>query len=695
MVLPIRKPHGRPAAIRNLRQAGLILGGWLLVSTGSGRVTDDLVGHWRLDETAAGEELVSGAPVPVGGPTRLGPLSAGLNNNPVGAVRVYGATGADLFLTAGQWSNEPGLFLYRWAGQDTRGAPFFGERARVSHPGGGGVPPEGTIFEARDGTVYGFWLIGGNLVRSIFNRARLSFDARGGPISLSSLPRRPERVTVLENPDGSLEVIFSVSDGVRFRPPAPPGHRDPEYRPFDGAGIWRGGMPYVYLMAGRLEGPTDSELSNLRVISQTQREVLLGSGNLTSVRLGPGRSRDLVTGSRFGNLHYYRNDSDDGISLAQRELIPGEQGNALRHPTIRATPIAYPDTETGFSHLIAGGEGGLYFYRFLRIDERGRPVYDKPSPVLEKNADLYPGSLPVLNAIDWDGDGIEDIVAGNSEGKVLFFQNRGTHDRPDFLPAVEVAAGGVPIHVQQGYTGIQGPGEARWGYSCPTAVDWNGDGLPDIVMHSATQRHKIFLNEGTVHAPRLRPSHPVYWDGLELHGTWRVQPAVGLLDGRMAYVTLDGDDEFRLFWRIDDWNVEDGGKLRLADGSVIRANFLHAGGTGRLKLVFADWDQDGIQDLLVGTPRHGSVPNPETGLPQSKGLPGSAVLWLRNEGTNAEPVFAFPKLMHFRGQPRYFHQHACSPAATAIGGAGGPHLFVGDQEGRIYFFHRDDISWGD
>src|SRR5690606_13007154 len=114
----------------------------------------------------------------------------------------------------------------------------------------------------------------------------------------------------------------------------------------------------------------------------------------------------------------------------------------------------------------------------------------------------------------------------------------------------------------------------------------------------------------------------------DLHGTWRVQPAVGRLDGRMAYVILDDEDEFRLFWRIDDWNVEDGGKLRLTDGSTIRGNFLAAGGTGRLKLVLADWDGDGIQDLLVGTPRHGSVPNPETGLPQSKGLPGSAVLWL-------------------------------------------------------------------
>ena len=48
---------------------------------------------------------------------------------------------------------------------------------------------------------------------------------------------------------------------------------------------------------------------------------------------------------------------------------------------------------------------------------------------------------------------------------------------------------------------------------------------------------------------------------------------------------------------------------------------------------------------FLGTPRHGSVPNPETGLPQSLGLPGSAVLCLKNVGSNTAPVFKFPVLI--------------------------------------------------
>ena len=157
------------------------------------------------------------------------------------------------------------------------------------------------------------------------------------------------------------------------------------------------------------------------------------------------------------------------------------------------------------------------------------------------------------------------------------------------MRGVPLKAGGREIHFQPGYgMDIQGPGEARWGYVCPTVVDWNGDGLPDIVMSDSTAQHTVYINRGTLTKPELDFGHPIYMDGLELHGTWRVKPAAASLGGRMAYVTLDDDDEFHLYWQIDDHNLEDGGKLRLDDGSVIGANALKAGGTGRLKLNLAD-----------------------------------------------------------------------------------------------------------
>ena len=174
-------------------------------------------------------------------------------------------------------------------------------------------------------------------------------------------------------------------------------------------------------------------------------------------------------------------------------------------------------------------------------------------------------------------------------------------------------AGDEKIHVQPGYRlDIQGPGEARWGYTCPTVVDWNGDGKLDILMSDSTARHTVFMNAGSNREPKLAPGRPLYYEGLDMYGTWRVQPGIAKMNGRMAYVALDDEDQFHLYWKVDDYNVVDGGKLRLENGDAIGANFLQGGGSGRLKIILFDWDQDGAMDLIVGTPRHGSVPYPET-----------------------------------------------------------------------------------
>jgi hypothetical protein len=650
----------------------------------------------------AGEWLVDGQ-VRIGGDGR-GALSGGLSNYPLGAAYVYATQeeranrSPDLFVAAGRFSREPGLFLYRWVGTSADGAPVFGDRVEIAQPGEGKVPPTGTIFQTRSGVIYGFWLIKQAIVRTRFDRAAkqfvrlplppVKFDGPEGAMNPDN--RAPGRFTVLENPDGSLEIVMSVSDGTAFRPANPPGHRDPAYRPFDGRGIWRGGWPYVYLRGGRLASPEVSigTLNEVRDLSATRREALLSHGGLTFLNLDEGgRERELITGSHFGNFYCYATRSEPGqIRLEAYQLLRDADGRVLRSPIISASPIAYG------KGMIVGGEGALFYLKFERREDSGALRFAGPLEVLEERALLYAGSLPVVNSVDWNGDGATDLVVGNSEGRILWFQNRGSSAAPEFARGLPLRAGGEPIHTQQGYWGIQGPGEARWGYISPCVVDWNGDGAPDLVSSDATARHSVYLNNGDARSPRLDGAKPLYCDGLDVHGTWRVRPAAGRIGARMAYVALDDDDQFHLYWRIDDQNLRDAGKLRLEDGTAIAANFLSAGGTGRSKITLHDWDADGAVDLLVGTPRHGSIPNPKTGLPQSKGLPGSAVLWLRNTGTNEAPRYAFPLLLHVRGKPLYLGQHECSVAVTNLGG-GGPNLVIGDEEGRVHFISRHDVTW--
>ena len=120
-------------------------------------------------------------------------------------------------------------------------------------------------------------------------------------------------------------------------------------------------------------------------------------------------------------------------------------------------------------------------------------------------------------------------------------------------------------------------------------VDWDGDGDLDLIMSDATARQTVYMNVGGRGSPpRLAPPQPLYSDGLELHGPWRVRPAVARLNGRMVYVMLDDSNELHAYYRMDDFNVKDAGKLKLKTGKPIGTHFLSGGATGRVQVcVFA------------------------------------------------------------------------------------------------------------
>lgn len=637
--------------------------------------------------------LESNAAIPSGTADGRGPLAAdAVSEEPVGVACVFGAAEPDLFLATGQHGRHRGLFLYAWSGRGPHGEPVFSSPQPVAFPFKDTCPPCGHILQTDDGVVHGLWLQDKEIVHTVFDRANMRFDERNR-IRLEGLPRDTRQLVPLINPDGTAEMLLEVGDGVRYRP-AGVNWRDPAFVPYDGRGMWRGGLPYVGIYAVTLPAQFEGPAGQARLVSATEREVRMQLGRMAVVDLGDDRTRDIITGSLFGPFYYYHNSAKTGVALDPKAFVVDEHGIARRHPQIHGTPVAYRNPVSGRSDLLVGGEGGLYWYRFSgTITEAGCPLYDTPRPVLEEKASLYAGSLPVTNCVDWDGDGDKDIIAGNSDGLLNFFENAGNNTEPRFLPGQPLEADGHIIHIQPGYRlDIQGPSEARWGYTCPTVVDWNQDGVLDVLLGDSTARHTVFLNEGTPTSPRLARGEPLYFDGLDMFGMWRVQPAVGLMGGRMAYITLDQDDELHLYWQVDPRNITEGFKLRTESGAAMRGNYLDGGGTGRLKLVLYDWDRDGIKDLIVGTPRHASVPDPQHGLPKSLGRPGSAVLFVKNVGSETTPAFAFPQLFGYRGKPLYFGQHACGPAVADFGQANGPGLIVGEEGGRIFYYDHEDLS---
>ena len=70
-------------------------------------------------------------------------------------------------------------------------------------------------------------------------------------------------------------------------------------------------------------------------------------------------------------------------------------------------------------------------------------------------------------AVDWDGDGDLDIIAGFAEPGLEFFENTGTRTSPRLIAGRKVLVDGDVL-----------PHDQR---SRPICQDWNGDGLPDLM----------------------------------------------------------------------------------------------------------------------------------------------------------------------------------------------------------------------
>ncbi|MBI5691330.1 MAG: VCBS repeat-containing protein [Verrucomicrobia bacterium] len=630
-------------------------------------------------------------PLPSAAPQGLGPIALpGLSHTALGTAHVFRSARPDVFIfTRGR---AAGLHLLPFLRTGPDDAPVFAPPRPLRAPFDG---DRGAIFETPDGAIRCFWIEKNTLRQFTFDRTTLTF-APAGSVSLPSAVGGAQSLAVFPVADGAIDLVFEVAGEATPARSTVTNASSADWRPYDAAGISTAAFRYRYLVAARLPASGRGPLANLRQLSATRRETYWGMMQLSPLPLGLDRARGLIAGSRLGTFHFHPT-IDAPPKTSEPLLVAGEDGNALRHPSVGAAPFAYPSSTAGSCHFLASGESALYFYGSTgRFSARGAPVFRDPVPLLQEQAALYAGTLPSPSVVDWDGDGVTDLVVGNSEGFILLFKNVGTDLAPRFFPGERLRAAGRDIHHQAGYSGsVQGTGEARWGYVSPTAFDWNEDGRPDLIVGDITGNYVIYLNRGTPTVPALEAARPLYCDGLDLHGMWRCRPAVGRLGQRIALVLPDGDDHLHLYWKIDDFNVADGGKLRLDDGSLISTTYDPAGGTGRCKLDFFDYDGDGRLDLLAGTGRRGAIPNRQSGYPlpilgqQTLNTP----LLLRNVGTNERPVFAAPQpfahATHGLVQPGGSHESGV--VGTKLGGGPGANLLVANEAGRLFLLRGENL----
>lgn len=592
----------------------------------------------------------------------------------------------DLFVFGDKYyKNE--CYRYAYVAHNEAETPVFEQKHLVK------LPEEafgrGVVMQYKK-DIYLLWVSGKAINYGLYDVLKSTFVPKGS-VALPELERPIKSFAAQVNEKGEMIIVYSST--VTPSSKAPGNWRKADYVPYDATGVWRGtfgsdclyGFSYPEFLAGIPSTPV--------MISPNLNEIF---GSSTSIALANHKGgTGVITGSSFGGVYYF-NRRNDGVLDAKRHIV-GTHLNALQHPTIRPTPVVYPNRKGENIDIIASGEGGVFFYRFTgKFSAGGKPIYDQPTHLLEKNPALYGGSLITPSVVDWNDDGTMDIICGNSAGHILYFENVGTNTKPSFRSGVYMKANGETIHIQPGYgQDIQGPGESRWGYIGANVFDWNNDGKLDILSNDARGRHTVFM--GTDSECKLESGKSMFLNDLELHGTWRCRPGVGILDGSYVYITLDDQDDAHLYFREDNYNLTDGGKLLLTDGKQINANWLEAGGKGRLRFEIVDWDGDGVKDLLLATNKHHMIPDREVGLPwgHPDSLKGATLLFLRNAGSESKPSFEYPKQIKYKGELVRFGHHGCGASACFLGETTGklPNVVVGDERGSLYLLERKFITW--
>src|SRR5690606_12353918 len=90
----------------------------------------------------------------------------------------------------------------------------------------------------------------------------------------------------------------------------------------------------------------------------------------------------------------------------------------------------------------------------------GLPHFLPPRYFQQGAADVKFGALATPFGFDWDGDGDEDLLCGNTAGHIAFIENLDGGDPPKWAAPKKLETGGKAIRIQAGANGsIQGPAE--------------------------------------------------------------------------------------------------------------------------------------------------------------------------------------------------------------------------------------------
>jgi hypothetical protein len=160
-----------------------------------------------------------------------------------------------------------------------------------------------------------------------------------------------------------------------------------------------------------------------------------------------------------GTRRIYEKDEKGKYQL--KETIPGSSEAADKYSKLTVADW----NGDGLKDMVIGHNKGE-FLLYENTGKKGAPQFGQPI-VVTPEEDSFP-SRPSPYLVDWDGDGIQDLLVGSERGEVYFFSNKGTKDKPRYIS-------GKPLMAANRV--IKNGSRARL-----DIVDWNNDGKLDLLV---------------------------------------------------------------------------------------------------------------------------------------------------------------------------------------------------------------------
>ncbi len=288
---------------------------------------------------------------------------------------------------------------------------------------------------------------------------------------------------------------------------------------------------------------------------------------------------DLVVGEKYGTLKYYQNTGTTSNPAYEAKTGDDNPFNSINVGIYSGPTLADIDGDGDLDLVMGEAYGTLKYYQ--NTGTTSNPAYEVKTGGSNPFNSIDVGDFSKPTLADIDGDGDLDLVMGEGNGTLKYYQNTGTTSNPAYEAKIgdDNPFNGIDV----GY------------YSTPTLADIDGDGDLDLVVGEVYGTLKYYQNTGTTSNPAYEAktggSNP--FNGIDVGEFFAPTLADIDGDGDLDLVVGKNDGTLKYYYNQQSFFVDGQAPTLTTQASVILEE------TSDLVLDFSEHIKAGTGSILI------------------------------------------------------------------------------------------------